>query len=257
MTDIFVFDWETTSNKPESTRGVQFAAVASTKAAGYAPLWNQICDPQVDIHHEASEVHGITREMTLGQPVDFEVAAEFIHYWDRAGRPITAGHNSLSFDIPVTRRLGKLAGCETELRGPHIDTMVLAQRLWPMAPSFRLSANEFEARKTGGIGLTQWLKLGTGEGAHDALADCVMVLKLIDRICEETGKSPAELAAWLEEPFIHEICHFGKHRGKPWGKGPGKVPVFYVKWCTENWTGATQDMRATIRHHYNLEFKRK
>ena len=251
MSDIIVFDWETTSAEPDTARGVQFAALSKFEG----PLYNDYCDPEVDIHHEASEVHGITPEMVKGKPRDFEFAADFLWFLNERGWPITAGHNSITFDIPITNRLAKMAGSPHKLRSLHLDTRLLASRVWPQAPSYRLSATEDEAKKNGEIGLTQWLGLGSGEGAHDALADCQMVLALIDKISETTSMSVPELAEWMTKPFIHEVCNFGKHRGKKWGRGPGCVPYHYVKWCTENWKDASLDQQATILFHYNLHFR--
>jgi DNA polymerase III epsilon subunit-like protein len=254
---LIVFDWETTSAEPKTARGVQFAAIHASNGS-VEDMFNQICDPEVDIHHEASLIHGITPEMTQGQPKDYEVAAAFLSGLDhQRGVVITAGHNSLTFDIPITRRLAKMGGYEGAMNQPHIDTLVLSQRVWPHAPSFRLSATSEEAKKEGAIGLTQWLELGDGQGAHDARADIYMVLKLIDRLSTETGKKVEALAAWMGEPFVHQTCHFGKHRGKPWGKAKNCVPFFYVKWCCENWSDASLDMQATILYHYGLSFKFK
>lgn len=253
MTDIIVFDWETTSAKPESARGVQFAAYSAAEGA----LYNDYCDPEVDIHHEASEVHGITPEMVAGKPKDYAFAADFLWFLEDRKWPITAGHNSSTFDIPITNRLAKMGGSQHKLRGLHIDTCMLAGRVWPDAPSYRLSATEDEAKKNGAIGLTQWLGLGSGEGAHDALADCRMVLALIDKIRETNGMSVEQLAEWAGKPFVHEVCIFGKHRGKKWGRGPGCVPFYYVKWCTENWQDASLDLQATVLYHYGLRFKFK
>lgn len=250
--ELVIFDWETTSPKPATTRGVQFAAYSTN----HGQLWNQLCDPEVDIHHEAAEVHGITSEMVKGQPKDYEVASEFVNFWHTAQRPITAGHNSSTFDIPITNRLAKVGGCALRIEGLHIDSLVLAQRVYPNAPSHRLSATEAEAKKPGAIGLTQWLKLGTGEGAHDAMVDCKLVFELIRRISLDSGKSIEELAAWCAQPYVHDICFFGKHAGKKWGRGPGVVPFYYVKWMTENIADPSVDMVATIKHHYGMEFKK-
>ena len=254
---LILFDWETTSAEPKTARGVQFAALkVSASELGEEILFNQLCDPEVDIHHEAAAIHGISTEMVQGQPKDYEVAVAFLSQLDSQPEGvISGGHNSLTFDVPITKRLAKQGGYESRMEQPHIDTMVLSQRVWPNAPSFRLSATEEEAKKEGAIGLTQWLNLGTGEGAHDALADIRMVAKLIERLSAETGKSAMELALWMTEPFVHTTCHFGKHRGKPWGKGKGGVPFFYVKWCCENWSDASLDMQATILYHYGLSFK--
>lgn len=252
---IVVFDWETTSADPATARGVQFAAYHSGEGAWYDCLTN----PEVSIHHGAQAIHGISDEMVKDAPKDWGIAFEFSLLVAGSDGIITAGHNSTTFDIPITNRLAKMGGpaVPPPLGQPHIDSMLLAQRVWPTAPSYRLSATEAEAKKPGEIGLIQWLGLGTGEGAHDALADCKMVLQVIEAASLKTGKSHQELAEWMAKPFVHSHALVGKHKGKPWGKGPGCVPLFYAKWCCENWTDASIDMQATILYHYGLSFKFK
>lgn len=249
---LVMFDWETTSDKPDTTRGVQFAALGVRDESVQFKM-EGLCDPEVSIHPNATEVHGITNDHVRGLEKDYEVAVRFAEHLDAGS--ITAGHNSLAFDLPVTRRLARMGGSSEVFNQAHIDTMVLSQRVWPKAPSFRLSATEEEARTPGAIGLTQWLGLGEGEGAHDAMADVLMVHALIKRLQADTGKTLEGLAQWQLQPFIHSHCHFGKYRGYPWG--PNGVPRHYVQWCCNHWEKASIDMQATILYHYGLSFRFK
>lgn len=232
---VVVFDWETTDKDPGVARGAQFAAI-QIMPEGEHVLANQLCNPGGPIDPGATRVHGITDDMVADAEPDTDVASQFVSYVRNVPNVITAGQNTLSFDIPITNRL---SGTEVLDLIPHIDTMVLAQRTYPRAPDHKLST------------LVQWLELGDAEGAHDALVDVRMVGTLIEHFQVKLDMTPMQLAQWTRTPYVHEYCHFGKHKGKPWKD----VPLFYVKWCTENWTDATPDMRATIKYHFNLEFK--
>lgn len=234
---IVIQDWETTDKVPSLARGVQFAALALTDEGEFI-IGDQLCNPGEPIHPGASEVHGITDEMVLDAEPDSEVAHEYRDFLAGVPGVITAGHNSLTFDNPITDRLSEGNPHPPVSSYPHIDTMILAQRVYPNAPNHKLSD------------LVKWLELGDGEGAHDALADVRMVGVLIQHFSEKTGKTPFQLAEWIREPFVYETCHFGKHKGKDWKS----VPIFYVKWMTQNWTDPSPDLRATIKHHFNLEF---
>ncbi len=268
------FDYETTSNKPQSTRGVQLAAVAlelpqyrsweALSPDAVKMRVNEITDPQVDIHHEAQEVHGITPEMVVGKRADYEVSQELYDFLaENLDRVILATHNGTTFDTTILWRLAGMNSSKPRppLVIPHIDSLILATRLFPHAPNHKLSVTEEEYRanpdKLKGVGLIQHLKLGSGEGAHDALEDIRMVVKLVlhvQRHFREGSMSLHELAAWCKEPRILKIAHFGKHKGKPWGKGPGCVPIGYVKFICGIFEDATPDMIATVQHHYGVSF---
>lgn len=266
------FDYETTSNKPQSTRGVQLAAMAMElplyRSWEHTPepvlMMNEITDPEVDIHHEAAEVHGITPEMVAGKRADHVVSKELYDFLEaNQHRVILASHNGTTFDAPI---LWRLADMESErprppLVLPHIDCLILATRIFPHAPNHKLSVTQAEYEKNPeklkGVGLIQHLKLGTGEGAHDALEDIRMVWSLISFIqknLKEGTWSLLDLAQWCASPRVLKICHFGKHKGKPWGKGPGCVPAGYVKFICGLFEDATPDMIATVQHHYGMSF---
>lgn len=230
-------------------------------------VMNEITDPGVDIHHEAALIHGITPEMVKGKRQDHLASKDLYDYIQSLnGNVILCTHNGTTFDLPI---LNRLAGegdpyARPPLQVPHIDTLVCATRLWPKAPNHKLSLpTPEEQAKHGGPGLVQQLKLGTGEGAHDALADIRMVTSIVFyvlnnlKLPEQKSSQflePMELARWCATPRILQIAHFGKHKGMPWGKGPGCVPAGYVRFITENWDDASPDMRATIKHHYGRDF---
>lgn len=272
---LLTFDYETTSNKPQSTRGVQLAAVSVDLPDGkmriehgeHVVLLNEITDPQVDIHHEAAEIHGITPEMVQGMRPDYIASQDLYDYIEaHQNEIILNSHNGTTFDVPILGRLAQMNSDRPRppIPLPHIDSLVLATRLFPDAPNHKLSVTPSDIEqaatqgKTLAPGLTQYLKLGTGEGAHDALNDIRMVQAITCFVRQRfrNGEfSFADLAAWCAVPRILKICHFGKWKGKPWGKGPGCVPAGYVHFICDKFEDTTPDMIATIKHHYGMTFK--
>lgn len=240
--NLIAFDFETTSAEPATARVVQTAWIHANENFEVLHEVNALSNPVVDIHHEAAQVHGITNEMVAGKPLDTQVIRGMIADWDDIeGDIILCVHNGITFDIPIADRLsGYYLGDEDV-----IDTLVLSTRMWPEAPNHKLAD------------LVQWLGIDDGEGAHDALADIKMVLKLIQALHAKTGKTLQELAAECKIPYVHEICWFGKHKGKPFGKGPGRVPWFYINFCCEKFDTPSLDMQATFLYHYNSWFKCK
>lgn len=238
---ILGIDTETTSAVPATARMVQIAALLKENGLdGYDTIINTLCDPEVDISAEAAEVHGITKEMVAGKLIDKTYAKQLYNFLkDNQASIILVGHNLVTFDMPIIYRL---AG-EEPLEIKWIDTLTCATRVLPQAPNHQLS------------GLVEWLKLGAVENAHDAAGDIEMVFKLLDYFCSGLAKTPEELADWCAVPRVLKTCHFGKHKGKDWGIGMGKVPKGYVHFICGLFDNVSPDMVATIKHHYNYRFK--
>ena len=264
--ELIGLDYETTSAEPKSTRGVQLAAVSvkiedDGEIGEAVTLINEITDPGVQIHHEAALIHGYTDEMVKGKRRDYVVTAELYDYLaERQGNVIICTHNGTTFDLPIMWRLAAEAGDRPPLLLPHIDTLVAAVRLYPNAPNHRLSVTDPEMVKKIGPGLTQWMGLSAGEGAHDAENDIHMVLDLVGRFWDDLVSAGTidnclfKFAEWCNTPHLLETCHLGKFKGLPWGRGKGCVPIWYVKWMCESWDSATADILATIEHHYEMQF---
>lgn len=240
-------DFETTSKHPATTRGVQLAAIAIDLDTGACDtIIDTITNPGVDIHHEAAEIHGITTEMCQGKVRD-HIAATILYDWlaERKDQVILATHNGTTFDLPILWRLAAEGDhrARPPLHLPHIDTLVAGTRFLPDQPSFKL------------VELVKNLGLGSGDGAHDAFEDLLMVFDLVQFYVSRSGMSHIDMAKWCSVGRVLSKCHFGKNRGKPWGTEPGCVPKSFVRrWITELWTDATPDMIATMRHHYGLTF---
>lgn len=234
--DIFAFDFETTSAKPDSTRVVQLAAMRENEV-----LFNGLCNPGLAISREAEEVHGISQAMVENAPPDHEEVGKMAQYlidnWDAL---YLAGHNINAFDVPI---LWRIAGVSNPPAFKTIDTMVCALRVLPNAPNHKLT------------GLIEHLGLGGDEKAHDALGDIQMVFKLINAFKAGLKMTTEELADWLAIPRVLSICTYKKHKGQKWGRNPGDVPYYYAKFLVNNFDSMTKDLALTLQVHYGLRFK--
>lgn len=245
--DILGFDFETTSPRPESTDVVQMGAVLLKEDGSKEVIFNQLCKPDVDITDGASEVHGITNEMVAdAEPASIAVKRLHQYVMDNKDSLILCGHNIVGFDIPILDRIG---GSRTGVR--WIDTLVSAVRVFPDAESHKLGE------------LTQWLQVGSHENAHDAMADIEMVFGIAEKIRSGLMKSWDDMATWCMTPRILKRCHFGKHKGKLWGRAQAGestkkyVPGGYVRTVICDKFDPTPDLEATIRYHYRMGFKKR
>lgn len=236
------FDLETTDKDPQVAVPVQVGAVVLAMDGRHQVLMNEICDPGVPIAPGASDTHGLYAADVAGKPPAAEVCARL--HDDLMGSPVPVaivGHNVKTYDLPVIRRV---SGRPWDFQ--VLDTLGLAHRLMPEAENHKLST-VFEA-----------LGLGEAKNAHDAVADIFMCLAIADALRAQQGYEDhsdgwRQFMAWASVPVVFERVHFGKHKGKRWKD----VPFAYVRFITDKFTGASEDMRATIRHHFNLEFKHK
>ena len=243
---LFIWDLETTSAEPSTARVVQLAGVTYTPSGTEGTIaFNQLCKPPVDISDGAAAVHGIKQEQLEKEELDhlaMNRLGDFIeHHSDRV---IMAGHNLATFDKPI---LENITGRKFSV--PVIDTLVCAIRTLPDVKSRKLSELVVE------------LGLDSGEGAHDALADVNMVKKLVDFFCTGLSMDWEQLAEWCGQPRILGVMPFGKFKGKKFGRAPTAsvskeyVPWFYIRFMLDNFTNPSIDLVATLRHHYQAEFK--
>ena len=271
---IIAYDLETTSEKPQSCRVCQIAGIRIERDPSrddlplFTAIADEICDPGLASSDAATAIHGIGPEQWAGKRPDHEALSAFYDHLhdnylsDGAPQFVVAGHNVKWFDLPILWRITE----RPELRGlPVIDTMQCAQRVYPGAPSHRLTTNPKEPEKTG---LIEWLELGPVEGAHSVAGDAMMVYRLVHHFCAGLNKTPLELAAWCAEPRLLKYCGFGKHKGKLWGRFDANnphhkglspdsfVPSGYAAFIARDFD-PSPDLEATIWYHYKMRFAKR
>lgn len=101
MTDIVVFDLETTGVDTEVDRIVQFAALKLDEDFEELDRMVHVLNPGIPIEEGATKVHGFSNEDVADKPSFADVAPEIILF---IGDCDLAGHNIISFDVPILMR---------------------------------------------------------------------------------------------------------------------------------------------------------
>jgi len=172
VADYVVFDFETTGLNPfDGDRIIEMSAVRVINhkvVEKFATLVN----PEQPISPEATAVNGITDDMVEDAPKMKEALTEFI---DFIGDDILVGHNIKSFDMNFLK-----IECMLQFDGKvpdndYIDTVLIARHCMPELAHRNLTV------------LAEHFGLSS-EGAHRALADCLMNQKVYERLKEETER---------------------------------------------------------------------
>ncbi|PIP34203.1 hypothetical protein COX69_02675 [Candidatus Falkowbacteria bacterium CG_4_10_14_0_2_um_filter_48_10] len=125
---LVIFDVETTGRNISADKIVALA---------YMKIWPEgrtqqaeyYFNPEVAISPESGSVHGITNSKVADQPVFKEKAPELLDIFRDC---LYAGHNIISFDLPILRREFIRVGQDFNYRRSDIiDTRVIFQRLVP------------------------------------------------------------------------------------------------------------------------------
>lgn len=231
---ILAHDYETTGTDPRTCGVVQSAiAVVDIDEGGHAKLIAQettLHNPGGPIPSGASKVHGIY-DSDVAELPHFEEGLN--RTFDQAKREFgydaTLGYNNARFDDVIARRVGLEEG------KPAIDLMVAANRL--MARGFLNRARLVDAYET--------LVGKPAENAHDALADVMMTLALVQPVMQEMGFNRFDqMVDWVTRPEVNIKLPmpFGKHKGQ----ALDTVPRSYLRWLS-NKPDLSQDLALSIR----------
>lgn len=130
-----VYDLETTGIDPRRDEIIEIGAQVMERRREEGPPFFAFVRPARGfIPAAATKVHGITWEDVKDAAPIEAVLPRFLAY---VGEAIVAGHNILAFDNRfIDREAARLLG--RSFRNPSLDTMLLAQRLLPGEPSYRL-----------------------------------------------------------------------------------------------------------------------
>ena len=169
--EFIAFDFETTGLLAETDRIVEIGAVRFEARGEEIGRFQCLVNPERPMSSAAFAIHGLSDLDLAGAPTASEVLPAFLDFLGDSENTTLIAHNA-SFDAGFLGR----ETTRTGLRPPShsvFDTLALARRRLPEAPSFRLSA------------LAQFLGLDSS-GAHRALADSLCVKQLWLRLYNPT-----------------------------------------------------------------------
>ncbi len=175
-------------------------------------------NPDRPIPPAVSQLTHITNPMVSNAPHILDVLDEVS---DFVGTDAVLGHN-VSFDLGFLRRYKILT------KNRCTDTYELASVLLPRAGRYKLSA------------LAEQFGIDA-EGKHRALADCMMTMKLYNKLIEKAYGLPFELLAtlintagtspWMGTGPLREVYSSRIRSGEKFNSGKVfRLPVFPPKW---------------------------
>ncbi|MBP6858196.1 MAG: hypothetical protein KBC11_03370 [Candidatus Pacebacteria bacterium] len=212
---ILFFDTETTGNTHED-RIVQLAI----KERGVAtPVLNELFKPLSPIPFEASAVHHISNKMVANKPL-FKDSEKYKEIKDLFESPetIVVAHNS-AFDVAML--------AHEDIKPTNVICTYKTIRELDTEVNFTNYKLQY---------LRYALDMELDVGAHDALADVIVLEKLFEYLLEKMvsgGSSEEEALKKMQnitkEPaFIREFT-FGKHKGMR-VEEVAKIDLGYLSW---------------------------
>jgi len=209
---LVVFDTETTGTNPRLDRIVEIACV-KVHPDGRREEWVRRFDPGMRIPAASTAVHRITDRDVAGLPRFGDCASELLAFLDGCD---LAGYNMTGFDLPVLRNEFHRVGIVFDVTHRRL---VDGQRIFFAREPRNLSA------------AARFYCEAEHDGAHGALADAVMTLRVIAGQLDRYADLPRSVAE-LHEQFCAGIdqdmdpegrirlingeptINFGRHRGR-------------------------------------------
>jgi len=209
---LVVFDTETTGVNARNDRIIEIACV-KVRPDGSREEFVRRVHPGVPIPAESTAIHGICDTDVAGLPPFRAVAAELAAFLDGCD---LAGYNMTGFDLPVLRIEFLRAGVPFEIGSRRF---VDAQRIFFAREPRHLSA------------AARFYCQSEHEGAHGALADAEMTLRVLAGQLERYAELPRSVAelhdlfcAGLDQDLDPEgrfrlvrgepTVNFGRNRGR-------------------------------------------
>lgn len=230
-----ILDTETTSKYPNEAKIVEIGAVCATIEDGKQVnriLMSTRCDPKIQIPNSCTEIHGITNDTVKFCPmpgIAMMTLCSVIKTLQEDYTVFVVGHNFDYYDKAVMENASEEY---MEMNLPTVDTFKLARRLWP------------EGKHTLGDIYEEQMGIPLA-GAHSAVVDCLAVAALLPAFFSVSeAVSLQELHTQLKEARVYPVIPFGKHKGK----SPDEVPSGYGKWCLNNFSDMSPDVRATMEY---------
>ncbi len=209
---LVVFDTETTGTNPRLDRIVEIACV-KVHPDGRREEWVRRFDPEIRIPAASTAVHRITDRDVAGLPRFGDCAPELHAFLEGCD---LAGYNMTGFDLPVLRNEFHRAGIVFDVKERRL---VDGQRIFFAREPRNLSA------------AARFYCEAEHDGAHGALADAIMTLRVIAGQLDRYADLPRSVAG-LHDLFCAGIdqdmdpegrirlingeptINFGRHRGR-------------------------------------------
>ena len=172
LTDMIIYDLETTSDDPDSAEIIQLAAVSALNDEHF----DKYVKPPHQIPKSSTQINKINNETVENKPGIETVLPKFLSFiQDR----ILIGHNIAEFDKLVLDK--DLKRCsEPALSNPYYDTLVTARRLYPREScSLEALANKFNIAPPVQDALEDELV------THDALEDALVTRDVFNELIKE------------------------------------------------------------------------
>jgi DNA polymerase III subunit epsilon len=225
---LICLDCETTGLDTANDEIIELAIVKFT-FDGEIETLDFLIDPKRPIPADSTAIHHITDDMVKGKPYIEDVLDEATKM---VGNYPIMGHN-VGFDIAIIEAaLRRHNHTKSLLSNPVIDTLRLA-RLYGESPK-----NSLEV-------LREHFNIPE-EGAHRAMNDVIVNIKVFKRLCHGFTKTE-EMLKRLTRPIEMKTFPFGKYRGYFFRE----IPIDYLHWAGH------QDFDEDLLHSINKERKRR
>ena len=190
---VVVLDFESTGLNTSTARIIEIGAVKMEKGQ-ITETFSELIDPEETLRPEITELTGITDADLKDMPKAAEMLPKLM---DFIGDLPLAAHNA-SFDVSLLKAELKRIG--RSFRGPVLDTLSYARKLYPELKSFRLKA----LCKRLGVSLKN-----AHRAVHDATATAYCLLRMFQDTRERLPAltSLQELNAGLRGGAVGESWH--------------------------------------------------
>lgn len=206
MTRYLLADTETTGVST-TDRVVEVAWMVVDDSFDILDQGHSLINPEMPIPPGASAVHGITNRDVVDAPTIDQYFNEILGGRLADADFVFVAHNA-QFDY---RYLSPYLAEGT----PQMCTLRLARKIYPKADNHKLGT------------LVYALELDVDKDRfHSADGDMAVLLAMLGRMSEDTGRSLYELFEYANGPIEHTVMPFGKHKGV----ALVDVPASYVSW---------------------------
>ena len=228
-------DLESTGINTAKDRPVQ-ACMVLRNAGTDRVLLNTLVNPCMLIPQGATNVHHISDLHVKSMPDYIFVAWQMKLIAENIGPFTLVTFNGNRFDVPMINNcLG-----EPVFKAGHIDVLRFARHHFPEVRG---------TRSKGGQTLGELYEIFCGrplEGAHDAAADVIGTLYLLDAMRKKAGMPVERLVEEQNKAKPYAVIPFGKHSGKMLTEVPKSWAQWMANKAAEEGNPLDCDLQATV-----------